>query len=53
MEKVQEQSERAENKIEDSMMVNIATKAMLSTKRFPEASDDWEDLPKKERTWLK
>ena len=33
IEKTQDQSERAENKIEDSMMVNIATKAMLFIKR--------------------
>ena len=53
MEKAQGQSERAEDKIEDSMMVNIATKVMLSTERFSKANNDWEDLPKKERTWAK
>ena len=50
MEELQEQSERADNKIPDAMMVNISTKAMLSTGRFPKTNDDWEDLPKKERT---
>ena len=50
MEKLQEQSERADNKISNIMMVNISTKAMLSTERFPKTNDDWEDLPKKERT---
>ena len=40
MEKVQEQSELANNKISDAMMVNIATKAMLSTERYPKTSDD-------------
>ena len=53
MEKAQEQSERADNKISDAMMVNIATKAVLSTECFPKTSDDWEDLLKKERTWPK
>jgi len=53
MEKAQEQSDRAENKISNAMMVNIATKAMLSTERFPKTNDDWEDLPKAERTWAR
>ena len=53
MEKLQEQSERADNKIPDAMMVNISTKAMLSTERFPKTNDDWEDLSKTERTWPK
>ena len=50
MEKAQEQSERADNKLSDAMMVNIATKAMLSTERYPNTHDDWEDLDKTERT---
>ena len=53
MEKAQEQSERADNKISDAMMLNIGNKAMLLTERFPKANDDWEDLPKKERAWAK
>ena len=53
MEKAQDQSERADNKISDTMMVNIATKAMLSTERYPKTNNDWEDLSKIERTWPK
>ena len=53
MEKLQEQSERADNKIPDAMVVNISTKAMLSTELFPKTNNDWEDLPKKARTWPK
>ena len=51
--KAQEQSERADNKISDTMMVNIATKAMLSIERYPKTNDDWEDLDKTEHTWPK
>ena len=51
MEKFQEQSERADNKIPDAMMVNISTKAVLSTERSPKTNNDWEDLSKTERTW--
>ena len=50
MDKFLEQSERTDNKIPDATMVNISTKAMLSTERFPKANDDWEDLSKTERT---
>ena len=32
-------------------MLNIATKAMLSTERYAKTNDDWEDLSKTERTW--
>ena len=53
MEKAQEHSERADNNISDAAIVNIGTKAMLSSVQFPKANDDWEDLPKKERTWPK
>ena len=53
MKKAQKQSQRAENKIEDANAANIVTKAMLSTERFPKANGDWDDLPKKERTWAK
>ena len=49
-EKAQEQSEHADNKVSDATMVNIATKAMLSTERFPKTNIDWEDLSKTERT---
>ena len=53
MEKAQEQVERVDNMISDAIMVNIATKAMLSTERSPKTNDDWEDLSKTERTWAK
>lgn len=53
MERAQEQSERADNKISDTMLVNIATRAMLSSERHPRTNDDWENLSKTERTWPK
>ena len=53
MERAQKQSKRANNEIGDAMLVNMATKAMLATERFPKANDDWEDLPRDERTWAK
>ena len=34
-------------------MVNITTKAMVSTERYPKTNNDWEDLSKTERTWPK
>ena len=39
MEEAQEQSDHTDNKISDAMMVNIATKAMLSTERNPKTND--------------
>ena len=50
MERAQKQSERADNKISDTMLVNIATRAMLSSEHHPKTNDDWEDLSKTERT---
>ena len=41
MEKAQEQSERAGSKISNATMVNITTKAKLSTERYPKTNDDW------------
>ena len=51
MEKAQEQARRAENEISEAMVVNMATRAMLATERYPKANDDWEDLDKPQRTW--
>ena len=34
-------------------MVNITTKAMVSTERYPKTNNDWEDLDKTKRTWPK
>ena len=51
MEKAQEQAKRAENEISEAMIVNMATRAMLATERYPKANDDWEDLDKPQRTW--
>ena len=53
MERAQKQSKRANNEIGDAMLVNMGTKAMLATKRFPKANDNWEDLARAERTWAK
>ena len=51
MEKAHTASKRANNEISEAMMVNMATKAMLATERFPKANDDWENLTRGERTW--
>ena len=53
MKRAQEQSKCADNEIKNVMLVNMATKAMLATERFPKANDDWEDLPKNSCTWAK
>ena len=47
------QAKRAKMPIEDTTLVMIATKAMLSTGRFPKADDLWEDLDRADRTWTK
>ena len=39
--------------IADVTLVMIATKAMLSTGRFPKADDLWEELDKPDRMWPK
>lgn len=53
MERLQEQSERANNKISDATLVNIAIKAMLATEHHPTTNDKFEKLDKDKRTWVK
>ena len=44
LEKAQLQAARAEMPIPDNYLMMVATKAMLSSERFPRAKKDWEDL---------
>ena len=53
MEDAQKQAARARMPIADATLVMIATKAMLSTGRFPKADDLWEELDKPDRKWPK
>ena len=52
-ERAQKQSKCANNEIGNAMLVNMASKAMLATERFPKANDNWEDLARAEHTWTK
>ena len=45
LEKAQLQAARAEMPIPDNYRMMVATKAMLSSERFPRANEDWEDRP--------
>ena len=44
LDKAQLQAARAETPIPDNYLMMVATKAMLSSERFPQANEDWEDL---------
>ena len=44
LEKAQIQAARADIPIPDNYLMMVATKAMLSSERFPQANEDWEDL---------
>ena len=37
--------------IDDATLVMYATRAMISTERYPKANDLWEDLNRVDRTW--
>ena len=53
LEKAQLQAARAEMPIPDNYLMMVATKAMLSSERFPRANKDWEDLEKVSKLWMK
>ena len=46
LKKAQLQAARAEMPILDNYLMMVATKSMLSSERFPQANEDWEDLEK-------
>ena len=39
--------------IPDNYLMVVATKAMLSSERFPRANEDWEDLEEDSKSWKK
>ena len=53
LEKAQLQAAWAEIPIPDSYLMMVATKAMLSSERFPRANGDWEDHEKDSKLWTK
>ena len=53
LEKAQLQAARAEMPITDNYLMMVATKAMLSSERFPRSNEDWEDLDKVSKSWMK
>ena len=53
LEKAQLQVARAEMPIPDNYLMMVATKDMLSSERFPWANEDWEDLEKVSKLWMK
>ena len=53
LEKAQLKAARVEMLIPDNYLMMVATKAMLSSERFPWANKDWEDLEKVSKLWIK
>ena len=53
LDKAQLQAVRAEMPIPDNYLMMVATKAMLSSERFPRANEEWEDLEKVSKFWMK
>ena len=47
----QARSERSKNLIIDATLIIIATNAMLSTDKFPQSNEDWEELDVSQRKW--
>ena len=47
----QRKGKRANNPVSDEYLVMVATKAIMSSNRFPRADDDWEDLDPLNRDW--
>ena len=47
----QVKAERINDPIMDATLIIIATKAILSTEKFPHANKDWEELDVAQRTW--
>ena len=53
LDKAQLQVARTEIPILDNYLMVVATKAMLLSKRFPRANEDWEDLENVSKSWMK
>ena len=53
LEKAQLQAARAEMPILDNYLMMVAKKAMLSSELFPRANDNWEDIKKVSKLWMK
>ena len=52
LEDAQEKAERAKVPITDTMLMIIATNAMLRTKQYPRAHDEWDELATADRTCI-
>ena len=53
LEDAQAKAARANVPITDTMLMIIATNAMLQTEQYPRANDEWEDMPVIDHTWAK
>ena len=53
IEDAQEKAERANNPINATTLIIIATKMMISTEKFPQSNEDWEELDVSQRTWAR
>ena len=53
LEKAQLQASMSEIPIPDNYLMMVATNDMLSLERFPRANEDWEDLKKVSKSWMK
>ena len=53
LEKAHLQVARTEMPIPDNYLMMVATKAILSSERFPRVNEDWEDLEKVSKSWTK
>ena len=53
LEKAQLQAARAELPIPDNDLMVVTTKAVLLSERFSRANEEWEDLKKFSKSWVK
>ena len=53
LDKAQLQAAMAKMPIPDNYLMMVATKAMLSSERFPRANEEWEDLEKVSKLCMK
>ena len=51
LEEAQRKLQRAEVPITDAQLLTIATNAVLASAHFPRPTDEWEALPKHNKTW--
>ena len=51
LEDAQQQAKSANMPINDATLVMYASRAILSTEKYPNANDLWEDLDRVDRTW--